>query len=166
VALAAPQAGALLGPVFETCICNGEPYLKRMCEFWSSVALMTGRSTGRRWPGISRCRRRRQRITLSNAHGASPKVLRWESPTQRRFSRQGQPLPLFGASLSAVHDLATWAETIEVIERWRCVGCMRVEASRPCVGVCRAARRLSLKTQPDCQSQRLIKAVDAFARNP
>ena len=80
VALAAPQAGALLGPVFETCICNGEPYLKRMCEFWSSVALMTGRSTGRRWPGISRCRRRRQRITLSNAHGASPKVLRWESP--------------------------------------------------------------------------------------
>jgi hemoglobin len=36
----------LLGPVFESRIRNWEPHLKRMCEFWSSVTLMTGRYRG------------------------------------------------------------------------------------------------------------------------
>ena len=39
-------ADALLGPIFETRIRDWEPHLKRMCEFWSSVALMTGRYHG------------------------------------------------------------------------------------------------------------------------
>jgi hypothetical protein len=37
-------------------------------------------------------------------------------------------------------DLATWAEGVEVIEGWRCIGCGRVEASRPCVGICQDQR--------------------------
>jgi len=37
---------ALLGPVFEARIADWEPHLKRMCAFWSSVALMTGRYHG------------------------------------------------------------------------------------------------------------------------
>jgi hemoglobin len=37
----------LLGPVFETRITDWEPHLKRMCAFWSSVALMSGVYSGR-----------------------------------------------------------------------------------------------------------------------
>ena len=37
---------ALLGLIFETRICDWESHLKRMCDFWSSVALMTGRYHG------------------------------------------------------------------------------------------------------------------------
>lgn len=37
-------------------------------------------------------------------------------------------------------DLAAWTERIEVIEGWRCIGCGRVEASRPCIGVCQDRR--------------------------
>jgi hemoglobin len=37
---------ALLGPVFETRIVDWEPHLQRMCAFWSSVALMSGRYHG------------------------------------------------------------------------------------------------------------------------
>ena len=40
------RADALLGPVFETRIRDWEPHLQRMCAFWSSVALMTGRYHG------------------------------------------------------------------------------------------------------------------------
>jgi hemoglobin len=40
------QADGLLGPVFETRIRDWEPHLKRMRDFWSSVALMTGRYHG------------------------------------------------------------------------------------------------------------------------
>ena len=36
----------LLGPIFEARIRNWEPHLQRMCEFWSSVALMSGRYHG------------------------------------------------------------------------------------------------------------------------
>ncbi len=36
----------LLGPVFETRIADWEPHLERMCAFWSSVALMSGRYHG------------------------------------------------------------------------------------------------------------------------
>jgi hemoglobin len=37
----------LLGPVFEARITDWEPHLKRMCTFWSSVALMSGVYSGR-----------------------------------------------------------------------------------------------------------------------
>jgi hemoglobin len=40
------RSDALLAPVFETRIRYWEPHLQRMCEFWSSVALMTGRYHG------------------------------------------------------------------------------------------------------------------------
>lgn len=40
------RADALLGPVFETRIRAWEPHLARMCAFWSSVALMSGRYHG------------------------------------------------------------------------------------------------------------------------
>ena len=36
----------LLGPVFEVRIRDWEPHLQRMCAFWSSVALMSGRYHG------------------------------------------------------------------------------------------------------------------------
>jgi hemoglobin len=38
---------ALLGPVFDQRIDDWEPHLERMCAFWSSVALMSGRYHGR-----------------------------------------------------------------------------------------------------------------------
>ena len=37
---------ALLGPIFEARIQDWEPHLQRMCAFWSSVALMSGRYHG------------------------------------------------------------------------------------------------------------------------
>jgi hemoglobin len=37
---------ALLGPIFEERIADWGPHLERMCAFWSSVALMTGRYHG------------------------------------------------------------------------------------------------------------------------
>ena len=37
----------LLGPVFEARIADWSPHLERMCAFWSSVVLMTGRYHGR-----------------------------------------------------------------------------------------------------------------------
>lgn len=37
----------LLGPVFAARIDDWEPHLERMCAFWSSVALWTGRYHGR-----------------------------------------------------------------------------------------------------------------------
>ncbi len=40
------RADALLGLIFETRICDWESHLKRMCDFWSSVVLMTGRYHG------------------------------------------------------------------------------------------------------------------------
>ena len=36
----------LLGPIFATRIHDWEPHLERMCAFWSSVALMSGRYHG------------------------------------------------------------------------------------------------------------------------
>ena len=36
----------LIGPVFAARISDWEPHLRRMCEFWSSVALMSGRYHG------------------------------------------------------------------------------------------------------------------------
>ncbi len=37
---------SLLGPIFEARIADWGPHLERMCAFWSSVALMTGRYHG------------------------------------------------------------------------------------------------------------------------
>ncbi|TXL76777.1 group III truncated hemoglobin [Vineibacter terrae] len=37
---------ALLGPVFAARIADWEPHLQKMCAFWSSVALMSGRYHG------------------------------------------------------------------------------------------------------------------------
>lgn len=37
---------ALIGPVFAARIADWEPHLQRMCAFWSSVALLTGRYHG------------------------------------------------------------------------------------------------------------------------
>lgn len=37
---------ALLGPVFDERIADWEPHLRRMCAFWSSVVLLTGRYHG------------------------------------------------------------------------------------------------------------------------
>ena len=40
------RVDALLGPIFEARIRDWEPHLQRMCAFWSSVALMSGRYHG------------------------------------------------------------------------------------------------------------------------
>ena len=37
---------ALLGPIFDARISEWEPHLQRMCAFWSSVTLMSGRYHG------------------------------------------------------------------------------------------------------------------------
>lgn len=37
---------ALIGPVFAARIIDWEPHLQRMCAFWSSAALLTGRYSG------------------------------------------------------------------------------------------------------------------------
>jgi hemoglobin len=40
------RADAVLAPIFEARIEDWEPHLERMCAFWSSVALMSGRYQG------------------------------------------------------------------------------------------------------------------------
>jgi hemoglobin len=40
------RADAVLAPIFEARIADWEPHLQRMCAFWSSVALMSGRYHG------------------------------------------------------------------------------------------------------------------------
>lgn len=40
------RADAVLGPIFAARISDWDPHLNRMVEFWSSVALMTGRYHG------------------------------------------------------------------------------------------------------------------------
>lgn len=42
----AVRTDPLIGPVFAQRIADWEPHLQRMCEFWSSVALMSGRYHG------------------------------------------------------------------------------------------------------------------------
>jgi hemoglobin len=37
---------ALLGPIFESRVASWDLHLERMCAFWSSVALMSGRYHG------------------------------------------------------------------------------------------------------------------------
>ena len=80
-------------------------------------------------------------ITLSSARGVSPKAWRSELPgSTTPFSREGS---VIGSRLWdewAMDDLATWAERVEVIDGCRCIGCGRVEASRPCVGICQDRR--------------------------
>ena len=40
------RSDEILGPVFEERIQDWEPHLRRMCEFWSSVVLMSGKYHG------------------------------------------------------------------------------------------------------------------------
>ena len=40
------RTDTLLGPIFDMRIVNWDTHLERMCAFWSSVALMTGRYHG------------------------------------------------------------------------------------------------------------------------
>jgi hemoglobin len=40
------RADELIGPIFAARIADWEPHLQRMCAFWSSVVLMTGRYHG------------------------------------------------------------------------------------------------------------------------
>lgn len=40
----------MLGPIFAARITDWEPHLARMCDFWSSVALMSGRYHGQPFP--------------------------------------------------------------------------------------------------------------------
>jgi len=40
------QHDPLIGPIFAAHVKDWEPHIARMCEFWSSVALMTGRYHG------------------------------------------------------------------------------------------------------------------------
>jgi len=40
------QADAVLAPIFAARIADWDPHLERMCAFWSSVVLMTGRYHG------------------------------------------------------------------------------------------------------------------------
>ena len=40
------RGDALLGPIFESRISEWQPHLERMCQFWSSVTLMSGRYHG------------------------------------------------------------------------------------------------------------------------
>ncbi|MGX1096444.1 group III truncated hemoglobin [Amorphus sp. MBR-141] len=41
------RGDTLLGPVFSKRIADWEAHLQRLCDFWSSVALLTGRYSGR-----------------------------------------------------------------------------------------------------------------------
>jgi len=41
---------AVLGPIFAARIADWEPHLEKMCAFWSSVALMSGRYHGQPMP--------------------------------------------------------------------------------------------------------------------
>ena len=41
---------SMLGPVFDAEITDWTPHLAKMCDFWSSVILMSGRYQGRRVP--------------------------------------------------------------------------------------------------------------------
>ena len=40
----------LIGPIFDARITDWEAHLKKMCEFWSAVALMSGRYSGQPMP--------------------------------------------------------------------------------------------------------------------
>ncbi|HYD89750.1 MAG TPA: group III truncated hemoglobin [Vitreimonas sp.] len=44
------RADEVLGPIFEARISDWEPHLQRMCAFWSSVMLRSGRYSGRPMP--------------------------------------------------------------------------------------------------------------------
>lgn len=44
------RADEVLGPIFAARISDWDPHLQRMCAFWSSVALMSGRYHGRPMP--------------------------------------------------------------------------------------------------------------------
>jgi hemoglobin len=45
---------AVLGPIFEARIADWDEHLEKLCGFWSSVVLMTGRYKGRPMPAHAR----------------------------------------------------------------------------------------------------------------
>ena len=52
----------------------------------------------------------------------------------------------------------------EYVDAWQCIGCGRLEASRPCVGVCQDRRvRLVAAEDYDAAAERLRVAEDAVA---
>jgi hypothetical protein len=52
----------------------------------------------------------------------------------------------------------------EYVEAWQCIGCGRLEASRPCLGVCQDRRvRLVAAEQYDAAVERARVAQDAVA---
>ena len=53
------RADTVLGPIFSARIVDWEPHLQRMCVFWSSVTLMTGRYQGGRCGACAAPRRPR-----------------------------------------------------------------------------------------------------------
>jgi hemoglobin len=48
------RADEVLGPIFEPRIADWGPHLAKMCDFWSSVTLMTGRYHGTPMPAHAR----------------------------------------------------------------------------------------------------------------
>ncbi len=40
----------------------------------------------------------------------------------------------------SLRDPEAWADQVEVVDGSRCIGCGRVEASRPCLGICQDRR--------------------------
>jgi hypothetical protein len=50
------RADAILGPIFNTRITNWDAHIEKLCAFWSSVALMSGRYHGHRCKPMSRFR--------------------------------------------------------------------------------------------------------------
>ena len=44
------RADEVLGPIFSAVIADWEPHLRKMCDFWSSILLMTKRYEGRPVP--------------------------------------------------------------------------------------------------------------------
>ena len=48
------RADALVGPIFEAAIEDWDEHLAKLCDFWSSVTLMTGRFKGAPMPAHAR----------------------------------------------------------------------------------------------------------------
>lgn len=53
---------------------------------------------------------------------------------------------------------APMAGMVEIIEGWRCIGCGKVEAERPCIGVCQD-RRIELVDARD-YAEALLRIED------
>jgi len=115
-----------IGPIFESKVSDWDCHIARICAFWSSVALMSGRYHGQpmtahlslpigtahfdRWLEISAetaqevCPRLRRRIS-SSERTASPTASNWElQPTKERSARNasGQRKPRTSTDVSGL----------------------------------------------------------------